>query len=131
MHYRNARHSQIHRTGTRLVLLKVGLLPLVGLFFAPLFSTTPMAPTASAPIIVGAFMIAPIARIDWSDYTEVIPAFAVIVLMSFSFNIGVGLCGGFVLYPLCKIFAGKARTVHPAAGVLFALCLLFFIFYPY
>ncbi|MCK5212407.1 MAG: NCS2 family permease [Dehalococcoidia bacterium] len=117
------------RTGLTAVV--VGLLFLVGLFFAPLFSAIPMAATAPALIIVGAFMIAPISTIDWTDYTEVIPAFAVIVLMSFSFNIGVGLCGGFVLYPLCKIFAGKARTVHPAAWVLFALCLLFFIFYPY
>ncbi|MCK5586399.1 NCS2 family permease, partial [Candidatus Bipolaricaulota bacterium] len=73
------------RTGLTAVV--VGLLFLVGLFFAPLFSAIPMAATAPALIIVGAFMIAPISTIDWTDYTEVIPAFAVIVLMSFSFNI--------------------------------------------
>jgi AGZA family xanthine/uracil permease-like MFS transporter len=117
------------RTGLTAVV--VGLLFLVGLFFAPFFSAIPMAATAPALIIVGAFMISPIAKIDWSDYSEVIPAFGVIVLMSFTFNLGVGLCGGFVLYPLCKIFAGKARGIHPAAWVLFGLCLLFFIFYPY
>ena len=117
------------RTGLTAVV--VGLLFLVGLFFAPFFSAIPMAATAPALIIVGAFMISPMAKIDWSDYSEVIPAFGVIVLMSFTYNLGVGLCGGFVLYPLCKIFAGKARSIHPLAWVLFGLCLLFFIFYPY
>jgi len=117
------------RTGLTAVV--VGLLFLVGLFFSPLFSAIPMAATAPAMIIVGAFMLAPISTIDWSDYSEVIPAFAVIVLMSFTFNVGVGLCGGFVLYPLCKVFKGQARTIQPAAWVLFALCLLFFIFFPY
>ena len=117
------------RTGLTAVV--VGLLFLVGLFFAPFFTAIPMAATAPALIIVGAFMISPIAKIDWSDYSEVIPAFGVIVLMSFTFNLGVGLCGGFVLYPICKIFAGKARAIHPLAWVLFGLCLLFFIFYPY
>ena len=117
------------RTGLTAVV--VGFLFLLGLFFAPFLSAIPAAATAPALIIVGAFMLSPIAKIDFSDYSEVIPAFGVIVLMSFTFNIGVGLCGGFVLYPLCKVFAGQARTVHPAAWVLFALCLLFFIFYPY
>jgi len=117
------------RTGLTAVV--VGLLFLLGLFFAPFFSAIPAAATAPALIIVGLLMVSPIAKIDFSDYSEVIPAFAVVVLMSFTFNLGVGLCGGFVLYPLCKIFAGKAKGIHPAAWVLFGLCLLFFIFYPY
>ncbi len=116
---------------TGLVAVVVGLLFLLGLFFAPFFSAIPMAATAPALIIVGLLMVSPITRIDFSDYSEVIPAFGVIALMSFTYNIGVGLCGGFVLYPLCKIFAGKAKGIHPAAWVLFGLCLLFFIFYPY
>jgi AGZA family xanthine/uracil permease-like MFS transporter len=114
-----------------LTAVVVGLLFLLGLFFAPFFSAIPSAATAPALMIVGALMIGPIANIDWRDYSEVIPAFAVIVLMSFTYNLGVGMCGGFVLYPLCKVFAGKGRTVHPAAWVLFVLCLLFFIFFPY
>jgi len=116
---------------TGLTAVVVGLLFLLGLFFAPFFSAIPMAATAPALMIVGLLMVSPIVKIDFSDYSEVIPAFGVIALMSFTYNIGVGLCGGFVLYPLCKIFAGKAKVVHPAAWVLFGLCLLFFIFYPY
>jgi hypothetical protein len=45
--------------------------------------------------------------------------------------IAVGISAGFILYPLCKLAAGKARQVKPALFVLTALSLLFFIFYPY
>ncbi|NQS90721.1 BMP family ABC transporter substrate-binding protein [Patescibacteria group bacterium] len=117
------------RTG--LTALIVAVLFFLGLFFSPFFAAVPPAATAPALIIVGLLMISPITKINFKDYTEVIPAFAVIALMSFTYNIGVGLCGGFVLFPLCKLAGGKFREVHPAAWVLFALCLLFFIFYPY
>lgn len=117
------------RTG--LTALVVAVLFFSGLFFSPFFAAIPTAATAPVLIVVGLLMISPITKINFKDYTEVIPAFAVIVLMSFTYNIGVGLCGGFVLFPLCKLAGGKFREVHPAAWVLFALCLLFFIFYPY
>lgn len=117
------------RTGLTAVVV-AALFSLV-LFFAPFLGTIPAAATAPALVIVGLLMISPIAKIDFKDYTEVIPAFAVIVLMSFTYNIGVGLCGGFVLFPLVKVIGGRYKEVHPAAWVLFALCLLFFVFYPY
>ena len=76
-------------------------------------------------------MLEPIARIDLSDYSESIPAFAVVALMCFTFNIAVGISAGFVLYPLCKLVARKTQQVKPGLYVLTFLCLLFFIFYPY
>ncbi|MBN1152012.1 MAG: hypothetical protein JXA58_02270, partial [Dehalococcoidia bacterium] len=60
--------------------------------------------------------MSPIAKIDFSDYSQVIPAFGVIILMNFTYNLGVGLCGGFVLYPLCRILAGKARGFNRRHG---------------
>jgi AGZA family xanthine/uracil permease-like MFS transporter len=60
-----------------------------------------------------------------------IPAMAVILLMSFTYNLGVGLCAGFVLFPLVKVIGGRADQIRPLAWGLFVLCLLFFIFYPY
>jgi len=44
-------------------------------------------------------MLESVTKIDFTDYSEFIPSFAVIALMSFTYNIGVGLCSGFVLYP--------------------------------
>jgi len=70
-------------------------------------------------------------HIDFEDYTESIPAFAVVVLMAFTFNIAIGITAGFVLYPLCKLVAGEQSAVKPGLLVLTALSLLFFVFYPY
>jgi len=101
------------------------------LFFAPFVAAIPAQAYGPALIIVGLFMLEPITRIDFTDYSESIPAFAVVTMMCFSFNIAVGISAGFVLYPLCKLLAGKIRQVRPALYVLTVLSLLFFVFYPY
>ncbi len=101
------------------------------LFFAPFVTAIPAQAYGPALIIVGLFMLEPITKIDFSDYTESIPAFAVVALMCFTFNIAVGITAGFVLYPLCKLVSGRAAQIKPGMWVLTALSLLFFIFYPY
>ncbi|UCC43187.1 MAG: NCS2 family permease, partial [Candidatus Zixiibacteriota bacterium] len=85
----------------------------------------------AAVIFVGLLMLSPIARFNFDDLTESIPAFCVIVMMSFSYNLGVGMTAGFVVYPLMKLVSGRAREVQPGAWVLGLLSLLFFVFYPY
>jgi len=114
-----------------LTAVVTALLFLVALFFAPFFKAVPSQAYGPALIIVGLLMLGPMSRINFKDYTEAIPAFTVIILMSFTYNIGVGITGGFVLYPFFKVVAGKARDVHPGLWVLGFLSLLFFIFYPY
>ena len=101
------------------------------LFFAPFISAIPAQAYGPALIIVGLLMLAPITRIRFDDFTELIPAFAVVALMSFTYNIGIGMTAGFVLYPFCKLVAGRVREVKSGLWVLAALSLLFFVFYPY
>ncbi len=101
------------------------------LFFAPFVGAIPPQAYGPALIIVGLFMLEPITRIDFTDYSESIPAFSVVALMCFTFNIAVGISAGFVLYPLCQLMAGKFKQIKPALFVLTALSLLFFVFYPY
>jgi adenine/guanine/hypoxanthine permease len=117
------------RTG--LTALVTGSCFLLTLFFAPFVATIPAQAYGPALIIVGLFMLAPITKIDFGDYTESIPAFAVVSLMAFTFNIAIGICAGFVLYPVCKIVSGQWRALKPGLWVLTALALLFFVFYPY
>jgi AGZA family xanthine/uracil permease-like MFS transporter len=117
------------RTG--LTVLVTGTCFLLTLFFSPLVAAIPAQAYGPALIIVGLFMLAPITRIDFGDFTESIPAFAVVSLMAFTFNIAIGICAGFVLYPICKLVAGKASHLKPGLWVLTALSLLFFVFYPY
>ncbi len=117
------------RTG--LTALVVALCFAAALFFSPFVAAIPAQAYGPALIIVGLFMLAPIVKIDFSDYSESIPAFAVVSLMCFSFNIAVGISAGFVLYPLCKLVAGKRKDIRSGLWVLTALGLLFFVFYPY
>jgi AGZA family xanthine/uracil permease-like MFS transporter len=101
------------------------------LFFSPFVAAIPPQAYGPALIVVGLLMLAPITKIRFDDFTELIPAFAVVALMSFTYNIGVGITAGFVLYPFCKLVAGRFREVKPGLWVLAGLSLLFFIFYPY
>ena len=101
------------------------------LFFAPFVAAIPPQAYGPALIVVGLLMLAPITKIRFDDFTELIPAFAVVGLMSFTYNIGVGITAGFVLYPFCKLVAKRQREVKPGLWVLCALSLLFFVFYPY
>jgi AGZA family xanthine/uracil permease-like MFS transporter len=104
---------------------------LLTLFFAPFVAAIPAQAYGPALILVGLFMLSPITKIDFSDYSESIPAFAVIALITFTFNIAIGISAGFVLYPICKIVAGRTNQIRPGVWVLTALSILFFIFYPY
>ena len=117
------------RTGLTAVV--VAALFAMSLFFAPLAAAIPAAAYAPALIVVGAMMIAPIAKIDFDDYTELIPAFSVIALMSFTYNIGIGITAGLILYPLVKLAAGRRREVHAGLWLLCGLSILFYAFYPY
>jgi AGZA family xanthine/uracil permease-like MFS transporter len=117
------------RTG--LAALVTGFLFLLCLFFAPFITRVPAIAYGPALIIVGLLMLEPIKRINFSDYTEIIPAFIVIIMMSFTYNLGVGITAGFVSYPLVKLVAGKIKEVNLGTWVLAILCLMFFIFYPY
>jgi adenine/guanine/hypoxanthine permease len=109
----------------------VALLFLLALFFAPLFAAVPAHAYGTALIVIGIFMIAPIARIDFKDYTELIPAFLTIVLISFTYNIGVGMTAGLISYPLLKTITGRHREVPFPLWLLAAMSLSFYIFYPY
>ena len=103
----------------------------LALFFSPFVAAIPAQAYGPALVVVGLLMLEPITKIKFSDFTELIPSFAVVALMSFTYNIGIGITAGFVLYPFCKLAAGRWHEIKPGLWVLAALSLLFFIFYPY
>ncbi len=116
------------RTG--FVALVTAALFLLALFFAPLFTAVPAHAYGVALIIIGSFMINPVTRIGFSDPTELIPAFLTIVLISFTYNIGVGITTGLLAWPLCKVLSGRIREIPAGAWILALLSLSFFLFYP-
>ena len=101
--------SEGARTGLASVV--TGVLFLLACFLAPIAGIIPTAATAPALIIVGVFMLAGAARINWSDLEEAIPAFLTIVLMAFSYSISDGIGIGFIFYSIIKICRGKAKEV--------------------
>lgn len=114
------------RTG--LTAVTCGILFLLSLFLAPVMGLIPGAATAQALILVGALMLEGVRDIDFSDFTEVFPAFLTIVLMPFTYSIANGICGGFVAYALLKLAVGEGKKVHPIVYVLAVLIIIRFVF---
>lgn len=117
------------RTGFTAVV--TALLFALALLLSPFVTAIPPQAYGPALIVVGVLMMGPLTRIDFNDFTESMPALATVTLMSFTFNIGVGITAGFLLYPFCKLVAGRGREIHSGLWVLSALSLLFYVFYPY
>jgi AGZA family xanthine/uracil permease-like MFS transporter len=117
------------RTGFTAIV--VAILFLLALFFTPILTVTP--PQAYGPVLVliGCFMIKSAAKIDFEDFTELVPAFLTLALISFSYNIGVGITAGLIVHPLLKLATGRVREVPKGQWLLAAISFLFYIVYPY
>jgi adenine/guanine/hypoxanthine permease len=116
---------------TGLTSVVVALLFLLSLFFTPLFTAVPACAYGPALIVVGLLMLEPVRTLPFEDYTELAPAFITIILMVFTFNIGVGMTAGFVAYPLLKLLSGRRREVPGGMWFLGFLSLCFFLFSPH
>lgn len=97
------------RTG--MTSLVVGVMFLLSLLFAPVFTMIPSAATAPALIIVGLFMMSPIRKIDLDDYSEAIPAFLTIIMMPLTYSIAEGIAFGIISYVLIKVSTAKWKEV--------------------
>ena len=109
---------------TGLTAVVTGILFLAALFIAPIAGLVPGAATAPALIIVGVLMMESIVDIDFSDFTEALPAFMAIAVMPFSYSIANGIAAGLVFYPIVKIVSGRSKEVHP---IVYILAILFII----
>jgi AGZA family xanthine/uracil permease-like MFS transporter len=116
------------RTGLTAVV--TGILFLLAMLAAPLVGLVPQAAVAPALIIVGIMMMEPVLKIDYSDYSEAVPAFITIAAMPFTYSISNGIALGFLSYVLVKLLSGRGRFVPPAMFVLAGFFLLFFLASP-
>ncbi len=83
----------------------------LSLFFAPIFKTIPSFATAPALVMVGLFMLESVVKIDFTDFTEAIPAFLTIIMMPFAYSIAEGLVFGILSYVILKLLTGKRKDV--------------------
>jgi len=116
------------RTG--LTAVTVALLFLVALFFSPVVEMLGgYAPvTAPALVLVGGMMLRNLRHLAWDDYTELLPAFLVLLGIPLSYSIADGLALGFMAYPLVKVLGGRARDVRWVSWLVAGLLLAYFVF---
>ena len=114
------------RTG--LSNMVVAALFLLAVFCSPLAAAIPAYATAPALIVVGALMTETIARVQWSEFTEAIPAFVTLLATPLTFSIATGLSLGLISFTLVKVAAGKFREISILIWILTALFILRYIY---
>ncbi len=99
----------------------------IALMFSPLFLAIPGAATGPVLFIVGVMMASPVRDIDWSDYSEAIPAFVTMLLMPLAYSISDGIMLGMITYTLLNALAGKLKKVSVMMWILAVLFILRYV----
>jgi AGZA family xanthine/uracil permease-like MFS transporter len=113
------------RTG--LTSMVTGACFLLALFFAPLFLAIPLAATTPVLVLVGLMMMGSVLKIDFSDYSESIPAFVCVLLMPLTYSISEGVVLGHMCYVVINMLSGNHKKVTMGMYILAAFFLLRFI----
>ena len=113
------------RTGLTSVLC--GLLFLMSLLFIPYISIIPNSAIAPILIILGCLMAQDLKNLNYDDFSEFFPCFAVIITIPLTYSIIDGIAIGFILYPLCKIFTKKYKEVKLPMYICGLIFLIYFI----
>lgn len=111
-----------------LTAFSVAVCFVIALFFSPLFLSIPAAATAPALIIVGLLMLEPIAKIQWHDFTEAIPAFVCVIMMPFTYSISNGILLGMIAYVVINVMSGRYKKISTTMYILALLFVLKYIF---
>ncbi|TGY91533.1 NCS2 family permease [Petralouisia muris] len=116
------------RTG--LTSLVTGLLFLLSVIFSPLFLSIPSFAIAPALIIVGFYMMSAVAKIDFEDMGDAIPAFLCIIAMPLAYSISEGIAVGVISWTIINLLTGKAgeKKISILMYVLTVLFILKYIF---
>lgn len=100
----------------------------LALFFAPVFLAIPGAATAPALILVGLYMLGPIKELDFTDFSETIPAFICIIAMPLAYSIAEGITLGVLSYVVINLIAGNFKKLSIGMYILAVLFILKYIF---
>ncbi|MBR6747266.1 MAG: NCS2 family permease, partial [Muribaculaceae bacterium] len=101
---------------------------IIAIFFAPFFLSIPSSATAPALVLVGVMMMASIAKIDFTDYSESIPAFICVIIMPLSYSISDGIVLGLLSYVIINVCCGKFKKLSSGMYILAGFFMLkFFI----
>ena len=105
-----------------------GIMFLLAIIFAPIFTAIPSFATAPALIFVGFLMISSIISVDFTDLTESVPAYLALLAMPLMYSISEGIALGVISYVVINVFCGKAKKVKPLMYILAVLFVCKYIF---
>lgn len=114
------------RTG--LTAAVTAVLFLLAVIFSPLFLTIPSFAIAPALIIVGFYMMGAVAKINFEDMAEAIPAFLCIIGMPLAYSISEGIAIGVISWTLINVITGKAKE-KKISVLMYVLTVLFILKY--
>ena len=100
----------------------------ISLLLSPVFLAIPAFATAPALITVGFMMLTSIMNIDFTDFSEAIPAFLAIIAMPFTYSISEGISLGVISYVLIHLTSGNYRFKN-IGGIIYILAVLFVLKY--
>ena len=115
---------------TGLTGVTVAVLFILALFISPVITMIGSYTVITAPalIVVAAMMMKNVRKIEWSDFSESIPCFLMIIGIPLTYSIADGLTMGFISYPLIKLLSGKGKEVNLLMYGLAVLLIAYFIF---
>ena len=113
---------------TGLASVVTGLLFLLAIFFAPVFTAIPGFATAPALIFVGFLMVTAVADIKFDDLTEAVPAYLCLIAMPLMYSISEGIAIGVISYVIINLCCGKAKKITPLMYILTILFMAKYIF---
>ena len=118
------------RTGLTSVV--TGLLFLLAIFFAPVFTAIPGFATAPALIFVGFLMLSIVVKIEFEDFREAVPAYLTILCMPLMYSIAEGIAVGVISYVVinvvCNLVSTDKKKITPLMYVLAVLFVCKYIF---
>ncbi|GAA3657857.1 NCS2 family permease [Asaccharospora irregularis] len=113
---------------TGLTAITTGVLFLLSLFFAPIFTAIPAQATAPVLILVGVMMASSLTKIDFTDFTNAIPAFLTFAMMPLAYSIADGIIFGMISFTVLKIATKKKEEVNISLIIVSILFILKFVF---
>ncbi|MBO5135566.1 MAG: NCS2 family permease [Bacteroidaceae bacterium] len=110
-----------------LTAFTTGIFFLLALFLSPLFLAIPAAATTPVLVLVGLMMMGSVLNVNFSDYSEAIPAFICILFMPLCYSISDGIVLGHLSYIFINLLSGKYKKVTIGMYILAVFFLLKFI----
>ncbi len=111
---------------TGLTSVITGVCFLLALVFTPILTAIPNVATAPALVMVGVFMAQGLKELNFTDLSEVTPAFLTMLMIPLTFSITEGIGIGLVAFVAIMLLQGRFREV-PLFSYLVAV--LFLVYY--